>query len=121
MPDPAPWNPSKGTRILIGVLTVWPPIYLVLFVCTIGLGFFLMDHASHRASDIDLFKYIFPLHCMTMLLTFALTAVYIVHAFRNDRLPSDRRILWVIVLFMGNMFAFPVYWWIYLRPGAPTT
>jgi hypothetical protein len=37
--------------------------------------------------------------------------------FRNDGLPQDNRTLWVIILFLGNMLAFPVYWWLYLRPG----
>jgi len=117
MAEPVPWNPSKSTRILIGVLTVWPPVYFVLFMSFIGLNFFLIDNASHKAPpNIDFFfKYLFPVHCLTMLISFALTAVYIVHAIKNDRIRQDMRVVWIIVLFMGNMFAFPVYWWIYLR------
>lgn len=117
--QPQPWNPSKSTRILIGIATLWPPIYLFLFMATIGFSFFWIGHGAKKPPHFDLFMYIFPLHCLTMLLSFALTAVYVVHAFKSAQLKQDTRILWVIILFMGNMLAFPVYWWIYLRPGAP--
>ena len=115
--EPSPWNPSKRTRILIGVATVWPVVYFAFFMAAIGAGFWLSRRpdTAHRA---DLFKYIFPLHCFAMLTMFALTAVYIVHAVKNPELRQEMRIIWVIILFMGNMFAFPVYWWLYLRPGA---
>jgi hypothetical protein len=94
-----PWNPSKRTRILIGLLTLWPPIYLALFMASIGFSFFLFGNTSHNKPNVDVFKYIFPLHCFTML--------------------QDTRVL--IILFMGNMLAFPVYWWLYLRPGSERT
>jgi hypothetical protein len=118
MPDTAPWNPTKSTRILIGIATLWPPIYFALFIASMGLIFASANHSAKSQAFPDAFKYIFPLHCFTMLLSFALTAVYIVHAFRNSGFTQEMRILWVIILFMGNMFAFPVYWWLYLRPGA---
>lgn len=115
MPPPStPWNPSKGVSLLIGLATLWPPIYLVLFLSTIG--FLFVEHGNQ--AGFGWFKYIFPLHCLTMLLSFGLTAVYIVHAFKTDRFAPDKRVLWVIILFMGNMLAFPIYWWLYLRPGA---
>ena len=117
MPDPQPWNPTKGTRILIGIATLWPPVYFVLFLASIGLAFTTVGQSPNRQAFPDVFKFIFPLHCFTMLLSFALMAVYIVHAFKNSRFTQEMRILWVIILFMGNMLAFPVYWWLYLRPG----
>ena len=115
MPGPE-WNPTKGTRILIGIASLWPPFYFVLFIASIGLTFTLASQSANKQAFPEMFKYIFPLHCFTMLLSFALMAVYVVHAFRNSRFTPEMRILWVIILFMGNMFAFPVYWWLYLRP-----
>jgi hypothetical protein len=49
-----------------------------------------------------------------MLVTFALLALYVVHAFKTDRLASDKKVLWVIVLFLGNLVAFPIYWYLYM-------
>jgi hypothetical protein len=112
-----PWNPSTGTRVLIGLATLWPLVYFGFFMASIGLSFWLRD-ATRADRGVDFLKYIFPLHCFTMLVSFALMAIYVVHAFRSPHLRQDTRILWVIILFMGNLFAFPVYWWLYLRPSS---
>ena len=47
----------------------------------------------------DLFEYIFPLHCLTMIVMFALIAVFAVHVYRTDRIPNDKKVLWAIILF----------------------
>ena len=111
-----PWKPSKPVAYLLAGLTAWPVIYLGLFMSAFAFTFFSFTRKAGETASFDFFKYIFPLHCFTMLLMFGLTAAYVVHAFRNDELPSDKRTLWVVVLFMGNMLAFPVYWWFYVRP-----
>jgi hypothetical protein len=114
-----PWKPTKPVAYLLAALTVWGPVYMVLFLTFMMFMFTSFGSHPGKSGPPDLFMYIFPLHLLTMLLMFALTAAYIVHAFRNDELAPDRRILWVIILFMGNMFAFPVYWWLYIRPSRP--
>src|SRR5215212_8602476 len=101
-----PWNPSRRVSLLVGLATLWPPIYLLLFVGSIGFAFLRSTGGSNQQAELAIFRYIFPLHCLTMLLSFGLTAVYIVHAFRTDRFPPEKRVLWVIILFMGNMLAF---------------
>ena len=113
----APWKPSKPVAYLLAVLTVWPPIYFVLFLGVMAMSFASFGSHSGSPPDGDLFMYIFPLHVLTMLLMFALTAVYVVHAFRSDELAPDKRMIWVVILFFGNVMAFPVYWWLYIRPG----
>lgn len=111
--EPTPWRPSRATTVLIGVLTVWPIVYMILF-----FGFIAFSFTSARSGNDSafpaLFAYILPLHLLTILLMFALMAVYIVHAYRSDRIPNDRRILWVIILIFGGLIAFPVYWYLYL-------
>jgi hypothetical protein len=61
-----------------------------------------------------LFDAIFVVHLATMLVVMGLLAFHVVHLFKNEALPSDRRVLWAIVLFMGSLFAFPVYWYLYV-------
>lgn len=115
-----PWKPSKSVAYVIAVLTVWPPVYFCLFLAFIAFSFSsIANHPGGGTPRIDLFAYVIPIHLLTMLLMFALTAVYVVHAFRSDEVAQDRRVLWVIILFFGNMFAFPVYWWFYMRPSRP--
>ncbi len=114
-----PWKPSKSVAYLIAVLTVWPPIYFCLFLSFIAFSFAAINNHPGGSPRMDLFMYIVPLHLLTMFLMFALTAVYVVHAFRSDEVAPDRRVLWVIILFFGNMMAFPIYWWLYMRPSRP--
>jgi len=120
MSGPHDLSPSRRTRVLIGVATFWPPLYFVLFLAFIGFMFFTA--AQRRSMRIPAaLTIIFPLHCLTIVLCFVLTGLYIVHAATSDRHSQEMRIIWIISLFMGNMFAFPVYWWLYLRPGDAST
>ncbi len=44
-----------------------------------------------------------------MALMLGLTVFYIVHVFRTDRVPADKKALWAVVLFLGNLLAMPFY------------
>ena len=44
----------------------------------------------------------------------ALTIYYMVNVFRNDQVDKDKKVLWAVVLFMGNMIAMPIYWYLYI-------
>ncbi len=61
-----------------------------------------------------MFGTIFVVHSLTILWTFALLAVYIRLLFKTDRVPADKKSLWAVVLFLGNMLAMPVYWYLYV-------
>lgn len=98
----------------LGLLTLWPLFYMGLFFVFFMYMVFSMTRGRHQAPAPDLFLYIFPLHCCTILLIFVLTGVYVFHAYKTDRIPPDRRILWVVILLFGNMMAFPIYWYLYL-------
>ena len=50
-----------------------------------------MTRKAGPFSGLGFFRYIFLLHTLTILFMFALAAAYVIHVFRNDRLPSDRR------------------------------
>ena len=116
MPD-APWRPTRPATIAIGLLTVWPFLYIGVFMASIGyLGFM---GPGKTGGDPGFLRYIFPLHCLTMLLMFALVGVYIFHAYKTDRIDNDKRVLWVVILFLGNVIAFPVYWYLYMWRKAP--
>ena len=66
-----------------------------------------------------LFMLIIPLHLLTMLLIMALTVFYMVNVFRNDLVDKDKKVLWGVVLFMGNMIAMPIYWYLYIWREEP--
>ena len=107
-----PWRPSRPVAYLLGLLSVWPIVYFFFFLCFIGYVF-----AASPKHGFEAFRYIFLAHIATIILMFALMAAYLVHLFRTDQLASDRRILWAVVLLFFGIFAFPVYWWLYVRPA----
>jgi hypothetical protein len=111
---------GKPLAIVIGIFTIWPVIYMALFIVwfiVTALTFFQHTQQHQSAGPPALFQYIFLPHLLTMLLTFVLIAFYIVHVFKNPALKDDRRVLWAVVLFMGGIIAAPVYWWLFIwRP-----
>jgi len=101
------------------MLTIWPVLYIFLFFGFILWTFMSIGIGGAKPDSPGAFMIIFPLHMLTMLLMFALITVYVVHAFRTNLIPEDRRVLWVIVLLFGNLIAAPIYWYLYLwRPVA---
>jgi hypothetical protein len=111
---------KKPTKLLLGLATLWPFSYLIFFFVTIFSLILFMPSAGEGESDFFPFLgVILPLHLFTMLSMMALIAFYIVNVFRNDRVEKDKKVLWTIVLFMGNMIAMPVYWYLYIWRESP--
>ena len=112
-------------KILLAIATIWPLLYMVFFFVVIFSSIFFMprDGSAEGGALPALFMIIFPLHFLTVLLVLGLTAFYMVNVFRNDRVEKDKKVLWAVVLFMGNMIAMPIYWYLYIwreekeRPG----
>jgi hypothetical protein len=117
---------SKSKKLALAVATAWPLVYMVFFIVFFFSTFFAAGIASQRTGAASsptgppLFLLVFfGLHLLTMLLVFGLIAYYIVHLFKTERIPSDKKALWGIVLFMGNIFAMPVYWYLYIWRDLP--
>ena len=108
---------SKPMAILVGVFTAWPLVYMfiffffALFISGPFMGGGTPPTGPHRAYQ--WFQLLLVLHLGTMLLMAALLAFYIVHVFKNPAIP-DKRTLWAVVLFFGNVIAMPVYWFLYV-------
>ncbi len=88
---------------------------IFFFVVIFSSIFFMPSDGSSEGGALPiLFMVIFPLHLLTMLLIMGLTVFYIVNVFRNDRVDKDKKVLWAVVIFMGNMIAMPIYWYLYI-------
>ena len=57
---------------------------------------------------------IFPLHIFTMFEIFVLIAIYMFYLFKTDVVPQDKKALWAVVLFLGNMISMPIFWYLYI-------
>jgi hypothetical protein len=111
---------KKSNRILLGIATVWPFIYIALFMGSMFLSLFLTRGGASGGGAPEgrglpiFFVLIFALHFLTILWIWALIAFYIYNVFKNDRVEKDKKVLWAVVLFMGNIMAMPVYWYLYI-------
>ena len=107
---------KKTTKILLAIATVFPFLYMIFFFVVIFSSIFFAprDGSSEGGVFTILFMVIFPLHLITMLLILGLTIFYMVNVFKNDRVDKDKKVLWAVVIFMGNMIAMPVYWYLYI-------
>ncbi len=108
-----PWQPSRPATIAIGLLSVWPFLYMGLFFAAFAYMWYSTPHRGQSGEPV-IFKYIFALHCLTILLMFVLIGIYVFHAYKTDRIANDKKVLWVVILFLGNLMAFPIYWYLYM-------
>ncbi len=101
---------SRPMALLVGVLSAWPIVYFIGFMATMAMTF----STGGPFADGGSFDLLFRVHLLTMLVSMALLAFYVTHVFKSPRLPQDQRVMWLLVLFMGNMLAFPVYWYLHV-------
>lgn len=66
----------------------------------------------------DQFQMLFVLHLSTMVLVIGILAGFVSFLYKTDQIPNEKKSLWAIILFMGNMFAFPVFWYLYIWKGS---
>jgi hypothetical protein len=63
---------------------------------------------------------LFSAHMLTILLMMALMPVYMILAVKDERHDQTMRIIWVVLFCTVNMFAMPVYWYLYVwRKAGP--
>lgn len=106
---------KKSTKILLGIATIWPVIYIPLFIVGVFLMTFLSPGNEGEAPALlALFPVIFLLHFLTIFGGIALEVFYIVNIFKNKRVEEDKRLMWVLLLFFLNLFVMPVYWYLYI-------
>lgn len=102
---------SRTNKIILGALTLWPIAYGFIFVGSIALQF------GFVASGLKIvlpFALIILLHFLTMGLSVLLIGYYIYHVFQRDDIDQDRKLLWSLFLFVGNMIAMPIYWYLHV-------
>lgn len=113
MNDSTPWRPSRSAAMTIAALSAWPILYFCIFF---GFILFMMvaGGSEQQSGWPLLFKSVIVLHLLTILLMFVLLAIYIVHLVRTDLIAKDQKVIWLLVLFFGNVFAYPVYWYLFI-------
>lgn len=105
---------KRGSKIWLGVATIWPLFYLLLFFVFMISMFFIVGGDRNDGTTSFLIVLMLPLHLLTMLLIMGLPVFYIVNVFRNDRVVKNMKVLWAVVIFFGSIIAMPIYWYLYI-------
>lgn len=112
---------GRFPKLLLGVISFWPVIYLFIFMGFFFIQFFTFfstqvssPQPTNITNTFTLFRTLFIMHLLTMLLILTLMALYVVDVFKNERVTQDKKALWAVVLLMGGMIAMPVYWYLYI-------
>ena len=106
---------KRKNKILLGIATIWQPVYMVLFMLFV-FGMILLTGPGEEPGNLSPifaggFLLIFLLHFITIFLIMGLMVYYIVHAIKNESLSSDMRIVWVLLFVFVGIVAEPVYWY----------
>ena len=92
---------NKITKLIIGIITLIPFIYMIMFFLNL----------STDTIDFDL---MFKLHIGTMVIIVGLFIFYISNIYRTERIPNDKKTLWVVIIFIGQIIAMVIYWYLYI-------
>ena len=113
---------KKSTKILLGVVTIWPIAYIGLFVVGMFAMMVFLQFADGSTSppqqpDSPLvaigFLGFFAVHMLTILLSMGLMAFYIVRVFKTP-LEEAMKIMWTVLICTVGIFAMPVFWYLYI-------
>lgn len=101
---------NRGAAILLAIATVLPIVYMFYFFTAFGS----MDGQMTQEEMQVKFDLLFRLHLGTMALMVGLLVIYIAYLFKTENVPKDKKVLWAVVLFLGNILAMPVFWFLYV-------
>ncbi len=107
---------KKSVKIILGFITLWPIIYVVLFITFICVLIFLpIVNELSESSDINIFTVlIFILHGLTVFTMFGLIVFYFIHAMMNQKLEGLEKVTWIIVMVMVGVVTMPIYWYVHI-------
>jgi len=108
---------SKVKKIILGLFTVWPVVYITSVFGYILSHFDTVFSSLNELDNTQMTKMvltIFTIQFLTIISMFVLLFIFIKNVFKNDRVNQSEKVLWLIVLFFGNMIAMPVYWYLYI-------
>ena len=107
---------SKPVKILLLLATLWPLIYMGLFLIVFVMLFTFSVQGEFQGGNGPPagFLLIFVLHIFTMVWMVGLLVFYIINVFKTRVIRDNMKILWAIVIFFGGPIAMPIYWYLYI-------
>ena len=106
---------NKPTKLLLGLATLLPLAYVIFLFVSLFIHFTSMIfRIPARDIFVEWFDPMFIVHLGAMLWIMVLTVIYMVHIAKNAVLKNEMKAIWVMAVFMVNIFAMPIYWYLYI-------
>ena len=103
---------SKAKKIVLGICTIWPIVYM--FLANLFVFSMMPTFNSSPNQILPALHLLFPIHFLTIILIIVLLFIYIKDVFKSRRIAQDKKALWAVALFFGNMIAMPIYWYLHI-------
>ena len=100
---------SPGLRVLVGMVTLWPIVWLLIFLI-FGLRLVLQNDGPNMGA---LAIFIVG-HGITAILAMGMLVFYVLHAHKNEKISKDLRVVWIVFLVTAGLFAQPIYYVLYV-------
>ncbi len=109
---------NKPMKVLVGLATAWPLIYLALFLAFVIVGAVIgqVSGGAGRHGGPLIAVLVFLAHLGTILLIGALQVFSVAYVVTSERVPQQQKALWVAVVFLGNIMAMPFVFHQYVWP-----
>ncbi|MFK7992437.1 MAG: hypothetical protein AB8I08_40825 [Sandaracinaceae bacterium] len=102
---------NRFAKFIVGALTAWPPLYMLLFI-----GFMGLSMNGNAQAMFDFFPVVMVLHLSTMAILLGLLGFYTLHAVKNESMEMTPRLLWALMFFVGGIIAMPIYFLMQVLP-----
>lgn len=100
----------KLTIWVLGLLSIGP---ILVFL---GSGIWLASKVASSTYSTSALDASMQMRLYGFLLALLLIAGYLIYLFYTEHVPKEKKVLWGVVLVLGNIFAIPFFWFFYLRP-----
>ena len=108
---------SKGSKLLLGLLSILPLILAAVIIIEVFLIFPEILYWNHNEPEpytvFSTFAPVFITSIIAAFLSLGLLIFFIIHMLNNKKIESSERLIWIIVFLLAGVVGYPIYW--YLR------